>query len=276
MIDVRRADLHTHTHYSDGCLSPRALVAKAHACGLWAVAITDHDCVDGLAEGRHAGTLYGIEVVAGVELSVTVGQERIHLLGYFFDPENQVLLDHLASFKVIRHERILGIRKRLGLLGMPVEMDMNASQTLARPHVADAMVAAGYVTSVREAFDLYLGDGMPAYVAKPPFPASEALALLHAAGGIGVLAHPGHFMASETINALVTAGLDGLEAIHPAHDEMLTAYYRQLARDMGMVVTGGSDFHKPAPDEAIGRVSVPYGWVSAARERAGRHKVAEA
>ena len=276
MIDIRRADLHTHTHCSDGHLSPTALVAKAQQCGLKALAITDHDCIDGLAEGQAAGERYGIEVVPGVELSVTVGEEEVHLLGYFFDPVHQGLRAHLEAFQQRRRERAERIVERLKRLGMALLFEAVQAQAkgraLGRPHVAEAMVAAGFVETTQEAFEHYLADGGPAFVAKPLFPAREALALLHEAGGIGVLAHPGHWTADATVMALLQAGLDGLETIHPAHDPALTHYYRQLARDFALLETGGSDYHGPRPDEAdaMGRYTIPYPWLERARRAAQR------
>ena len=267
MIDVRRADLHTHTYYSDGCLSPAALVQKAHQCGLRALSITDHDCVDGLEEGLQAGALYGVEMVAGVELSVTLEESRLHLLGYFFDPNHAELRAHLEEFRRLRRVRAERMLERLADLGVFLSLaSLQApGRAVGRPHVAEAMVAAGVVETTQEAFERYLADGKPAHVSKPLFPASEALAMLHAAGGIGVLAHPGHHTAGDTITALVRDGLDGLETIHPSHDAELTQYYRQLARDMNLLETGGSDFHRPAPTEKIGLVSIPYPWLATAR-----------
>lgn len=276
MIDVRRADLHAHTHCSDGHLSPEALVAKARQCGLKALAITDHDCIDGIAEGQAAGVRYGIEVVPGVELSVTVGEEEVHLLGYFFDPAHPGLRAHLAVFQQRRRERAERIVEQLNAAGVSLSFEAVAvqakGQALGRPHVAEAMVAAGLVETTQEAFEQYLADGGPAFVAKPLFPAREALALLHAAGGIGVLAHPGHWTGDATVMALLQAGLDGLETIHPAHDPSLTHYYRQLARDFALLETGGSDYHGPRPDEpdAMGRYTIPYPWLERARRAAQR------
>ncbi len=272
MIDVRRADLHMHTCHSDGQLSPAELVMKAHDYGLRAIAITDHDCVDGLGEGAQAGRQYGIEVIAGVELSVSVGHARVHLLGYFFDPEHPGLSDHLAALKDLRRRRMLLIQERLAHLDVPVAIDLSADRAYTRPHVAEAMVEAGHVGSRREAFAQYLGDDKPAYVPEPRLAAVDALDALHDAGGIGVLAHPGHYVAAETVSMLLSIGLDGLETIHRSHDDVLTAYYRQLARDMGLVETGGSDFHRPDADEPLGRWSVPYAWLDTARSRSEGHK----
>jgi len=254
-------------------MSPAALVARAYQKGLKGIAITDHDCVDGLAEAAAAGAYYGVEVAAGVELSASVGPEHIHLLGYFFDTAFPALRHHLATVRENRRTRMRQMQARLAAQGMPIELDWVAIRTPCRPHAAAALVEAGHVDSVREAFALYLGDGKPAYVPKPLYPAEDALALVHAAGGIGVLAHPGHFTAASTIQALVDMGMDGLETIHPMHDEPLTLYYRQLAHDFGLIETGGSDFHRPDPNEMLGKCTVPYGWLAAAQARARRHKV---
>ncbi len=276
MIDLRRADMHAHTYCSDGRLSPTELVAKARACGLKALAITDHDCIDGLAEGMDAGRQYSVEVVPGVELSVTVGDEEVHLLGYFFDPDHPGLRAHLAAFQQRRRERAEQIVAKLKALGVPLPFEavqaQARGQALGRPHVAEALAAAGYVEEPQEAFERYLADDAPAFVAKPLFPAREALALLHDAGGIGVLAHPGHWTSDATIMALLQAGLDGLETIHPSHDAGLTHYYRQLARDFVLLETGGSDYHGPRPDEAdtMGRYTIPYPWLERARRAAER------
>ncbi len=274
MIDVRRADLHTHTLCSDGQLSPTELVAKARQCGLKALAITDHDCIDGLAEAQAAGARYGVEVVAGVELSVTVAEVEVHLLGYFFDPDHPGLRAHLAAFQERRRERALRMVERLNTLGVPLtfeEVEAQAQgQALGRPHLAQALLNGGYVETSQEAFEQYISDRGPAFVPKPMFPAQEALALLHEAGGIGVLAHPGHWTGDTTVMALIQAGLDGLETIHPSHDASLTQYYRRLARDFFLLETGGSDYHGPRPDvaDAMGRYTIPYPWLDRARKAA--------
>lgn len=269
MVDVRRADLHTHTYYSDGHLSPRELVEKAAQHGLVAIAITDHDTIDGLAEGEQAGMECGVEVIPGVELSVTVREESVHLLGYFFDPAHVELREHFERFIAHRRERVYRIVERLSASGMALSFEavqaLAKGRVLGRPHVAEAMVEAGHVATERDAFQQYLADGKPACVPSVSFPAAEALALLHEAGGIGVLAHPGHWTADQTVMTLIQCGLDGIETIHPGHDAMLTGYYRQLARDMGLLETGGSDFHRPGPESAMGRTAISYAWLARAR-----------
>lgn len=272
-MDLRRADLHTHSSCSDGLLSPAELVAKARKHGILALALTDHDTVDGVAEAMEAGKRWGVEVLSGVELSVTVGETEVHLLGYAFDLENEGLRRHLDAFREARAERAAGMVARLNELGIPLDLavvhEKAAGGTLGRPHVALALVEGGHVETYQEAFDRYLRDGAPASVAKPLFPAEEALAMLHAAGGIGVLAHPGHWTSDRVVMSLVRAGMDGIEVVHPAHDAMLGRYYRQLARDFGLIETGGSDYHgvRPGDEENLGRYSIPYPQV----ERVRRH-----
>ena len=269
MVDVRRADLHTHTYYSDGHLSPRELVETAGQHGLVAIAITDHDTIDGLVEGQRAGMECGVEVIPGVELSVTVCEESVHLLGYFFDPAHAELREHVERFIEHRRERVHRIVEHLSASGMALSFEAVQAQAkgrvLGRPHVAGAMVEAGHVKMERDAFQQYLADGNPACAPLAPFSAVEALALLHKAGGIGVLAHPGHWTADQTVMTLVRCGLDGIETMHPSHDATLTGYYGQLARDMGLLETGGSDFHRPGPGSAMGKTAISYAWLARAR-----------
>ncbi len=266
------ADLHTHTRYSDGLLTPEALVREAQARGLAALSVTDHDTVGGVAEAQQAGAACGVEVVVGAEWSVTAGAREVHVLGYGFDPAHAGVQAHVRDFREARWARARGMTRRLHALGVPLPFeavrrqvhvgaqegsrprahvphsdvphsDVPETGMPGRPHVAAALVEAGWVETPEEAFERYIGDGGPAHVAKPPFPAEEALALLHEAGGIGVLAHPGHWTPTATLRALVRAGLDGVEVWHPSHDASLVRYYRRIARAFDLVETGGSDFH---------------------------------
>ncbi len=273
--DLRRADLHTHTHCSDGKLSPAALVAKARAFGLSALAVTDHDCIDGLAEAMAEGVACGLEVLTGVELSVTVEAVEIHLLGYGFDPHHPGLCAYLAQFRQRRMERGAAMVDRLQALGVPLPFEAVTAQSgegvLGRPHVARALVAHGLVSTYEDAFVRYLQDGGPAFVPKPLFPAREALDLLHEAGGLGVLAHPGHWTSDRVVMQLIREGLDGIETIHPAHDDMLTRYYQRLAREFLLLETGGSDYHgfQAVEEERLGAFSIPYPQYEKVRQRTG-------
>jgi predicted metal-dependent phosphoesterase TrpH len=257
------ADLHTHTHCSDGRLSPSALVEAAAEQGIRVLSVTDHDTIEGLAEAGAAAKRHGVQLVAGVELSVTVDGEEVHLLGYGFDPEHDGLNDHLTRFVQVRRERAEQMVARLRTAGVDlslaaVEDAARHAQAVGRPHVATALVEGGHVDSAQEAFDRFLAAGQPAFVEKPPVPAGDVLALLHDAGGIGVLAHPGHWTPSQRLRRLVDAGLDGIETTHPSHDSYLRDYYRRWAASHDLVATGGSDYHgREEPDDtAFGRLGL--------------------
>jgi len=253
------ADLHTHTHFSDGTHAPVDLVRRAADAGLGVLAVTDHDTVAGVAEAREAARRHNLQLIAGVELSVSVAETEVHLLGYGFDVTDSGLTTWLEDMQAARSQRAHEILERLDRLGSPVDEDalqraVGEAAAIGRPHIAAALVAEGHVATRRAAFEQYLGEGQPAHVAKPPAPAADALALLHEAGGIGVLAHPGHWTASGTIRQLVDAGLDGIEVTHPAHDSSLKQYYSRLAQGHGVLQTGGSDYHGPPTkrDTALG------------------------
>lgn len=273
-MDFRRADLHTHTRCSDGRFTPSELVRRARNAGIQALSVTDHDCVDGVEEATEEGRNVGVEVVPGIELSVTVGLREAHLLGYFFDPTHMGLKRHLDAFRVVRERRVEQIVERLNTLRVPLRIahvqDEAAGGILGRPHVAAALVRSGYAETQQSAFESYLREGAPAYVAKAPFPAEDALDLLHAAGGIGVLAHPGHWTGDTAITYLVRCGLDGIESVHPSHDHTLRQYYRLRAHDLGLIETGGSDYHgfRESDDRNLGRYSIPYAQFEGIRKRA--------
>lgn len=263
-MDARRADLHTHTRCSDGTLTAAELVAKVAAAGISAMAVTDHDSIDALPEALAAGGELGVEVVPGVELSVTADGQEIHLLGYGFDPAHPALRAHLNRFRDGRMERGRNMVEALNRLGVPLDMDdviaLAQDGAIGRPHVAKALAARGLVASYEDAFARYLCDEGPAFVAKPLFPAAQAIALLHAAGGIAVLAHPGTRVDGHVILQLIHAGLDGIETIHPSHSPALTRRYGDLAHQYGLIETGGSDYHgfRPEEDENFARYSIPY------------------
>lgn len=228
------------------------------------MAVTDHDTIDGLPEAMEEGRRLGVEVIAGVELSVTADDQEIHILGYFFDPANEELVNHMRTFRRGRAERAEAIITQLNKLGLTVCIDDVLAHAkdgvVGRPHIAQALVSCGLVASYEDAFASYLKDHGPAYAAKPHFPASEALAMLHAAGGIGVLAHPGTRVNGTMVRNLVRSGLDGIETVHPSHSFALTRQYKDVARERGLIETGGSDYHgfRPEEDENINRYSIPH------------------
>ena len=257
------ADLHTHTHCSDGMLSPAALVRRAADRGVQVLAVTDHDTTAGLEDAHEAAHDHGIQLVNGVELSVEVDGESVHLLGYGFDPTHEALTDYLAAFSERRRERLDQMIQRLAETGIRVEAELvkhhvGGSAAPGRPHLARALVDGGHVDGYQAAFEQYLGTDQPGYVPAPTQPAAEAIEALHAAGGVAVLAHPGQWTSGETLRRLCEWGLDGIECRFPSHPEYLVDYYRKTCRSRDLLATGGSDFHGGADhdDEAPGAVGL--------------------
>lgn len=279
-----RIDLHVHSIYSDGVLTPTELVDRAVAAGLRAMAVADHDNVDGVAEAMIAGERAGIEVLAGVELSVVWQQyEDLHLLGYAFDPDDEALgraLLEFREFRAGRSEQILvKVNQRLAEeKRQPLDFDTVrtlAGGTIGRPHIGQALLQAGYVQSMEQAFQKYL---VPCNVPKRYFPAEEAIALIHSAGGCAVLAHPPFIRASEQeleqlVDTLISFGLDGLEAYNSGADNATIDRHLTLARRRGLLVTGGSDFHRDEPNgiepgKGYGNLKIPYACVIEIRHKA--------
>jgi predicted metal-dependent phosphoesterase TrpH len=247
-----RADLHTHTTASDGMFRPAENVRLAKEAGLAAIAITDHDTVAGLSEALESGQAYGILVVPGVEISTAVIGKDIHILGYGFLPEDPVFLERLLSLRNVRNSRNDQILDKLGSLGMSVTRDeleavagksRSGDGSVGRPHIAQALVDKGYVSTVREAFDRYLGEGKPAFTSPPRIMPIEAISWIHEAGGVAIVAHPGLYADDPLVLSLLDAGADGLEAFHSDHDQMSEKKYEEWALSRGKLVTGGSDFH---------------------------------
>ncbi|EHJ47721.1 PHP domain protein [Solidesulfovibrio carbinoliphilus subsp. oakridgensis] len=255
-------DLHTHSTASDGSLFPSQLVALAAQNGLAALALTDHDTLDGLAEARTAGRVHGLEIIAGVELSVADGDRGVHILGLFLPDRPGRLADALAYLRERRHNRNRRILDKLREQGVPLDYDAVtalARGAVGRPHIAQALVAMGAVTSFKEAFTRYLGAHGRAYVPKDKLSLADAFSLLHAEGALTVLAHPyilglaGPALA-ETVGRYRDAGLDAIEALYTEHSQAQTLEYLALARRFGLAVSGGSDFHGAAkPEVELGR-----------------------
>ncbi len=253
------ADLHTHSQCSDGHRAPADLVRQATERGLGVLALTDHDTVEGLSAAADAARACDIQLVPGVELSVTEAGDEVHLLAYGIDPTHPALQDHLTTFREARRDRAWAMVERLRDRGLSISdaavVDVfSGSTALGRPHVARILVAAGHVDTARDAFEQYLGRDRPGFVEKPDVPAGAALRTVHEAGGVGVLAHPGHWTSARRVRRLVEKGLDGLEVVHPSHDASLRGYYERLADGHGLFATGGSDYHggPHRPDEQIG------------------------
>lgn len=249
-----RIDLHTHSAVSDGTDTPAELIAAAAAAGLDVVALTDHDTFDGLADAVAAGERHGVQVVRGLELSCRHGGHSVHMLGYGADEDHPGLAAELAQIRAGRSLRLGPVLARLAALGMPlseedVRVQVGASPSVGRPHIADALVAAGYVRDRTEAFDRFLADGGPAHVPRYAVEVGRGIDLVHQAGGVAVIAHPWGRGRERTLGAEVLAGLvaehrlDGIEVDHQDHDRPTRKRLRRLAEHLGVLATGSSDYH---------------------------------
>lgn len=255
-------DLHVHTTASDGTMTPAEIVFYAAKRGLKALAITDHDTIDGLSEALEAGQKAGLEVVPGVEIGVDFAGE-MHILGYFVDPASPQLTEGLRLLRGFRDGRNPRMVEKLRAQGFDVTMDevtrMAQGKIVGRPHFAAVLKEKRYVQSIEEAFEKYLGAGKPAYEKKDKLTPRQGIELIISAGGIPVLAHPKYLKVQndaqlgELVETLAGFGLEGIEAYYTTHTTLDTAKYRRLASDKGLVVTGGTDFHGAhKPDIEIG------------------------
>lgn len=265
---MSRLDLHLHTTHSDGSCTPTEVIGLAHQAGVTALAITDHDITSGIPEAIAAGEHYGIEIIPGVEISSIMESSELHILGYFLDWQDTALNQRFKSLRDSRHRRNPQIVDRLQSLGIDITYDevlaLAGSDSVGRPHIARALMDKGVVTSAKEAFDRFLGDGKAAYVPRElPSPA-EAIRWIKEARGLAVLAHPTWVKVTdqplaELVRRLKADGLDGVEVYYSTHAARQTRDYLSLAQQLGLLVTGGSDFHgltKPDIEVGIGKGSL--------------------
>ena len=241
------ADLHSHTTASDGLDEPAALLQRAQAAGLRALAICDHDSIAGYLEAERDQSA-SIGLIPGIELSANIGEDEVHVLGYYINPDSRQLISALAELQHRRIARMERFAAKLTDLGLPLTFEEVAAQasgeSIGRPHVARAMIARGYVTSVDEAFDKFLAAGRPAFVLRTDTTPEWCIDLIHRAGGVACLAHP--FTIAEPfamIERLIAAGLDGIEVEYGAYDRQQRLWLRQVADEFGLLRSGGSDFH---------------------------------
>jgi len=260
-------DLHTHTTSSDGTLSPAALVAEAHARGIETLGVADHDTVAALRETKRAATSAGLRFVPGIEITAVDAGKDIHMLGYFVDDTSEELAAFLENSRRDRVRRAREMGDRLAALGAPIDVRQLveaaggefSGKALARPDVARALLAAGHVESVQDAFDRFLAEGKPAYVPRIGASPYEVIGVIMRAGGVASMAHPGPVKRDDLIGPLAEAGLTAIECFHSEHNEETTRKYLELAERYGLAVTGGSDYHGPGTrrQEAFGRVGLP-------------------
>lgn len=264
-------DLHTHSTASDGTLAPEGVIEAAERCGLTALALTDHDTIDGVPAAREAGERLGIRVIAGVELSAFQEDNEIHLLAMHVT-HIASLETRLTGLRTGRYTRAQKIVEKLNTLGIPLTLDEVLLQSnggaVGRPHVARALIARGFVHDFREAFTRYLGTAGTAFVARERLSIEDAISIAHEAGALAIWAHPSDGGRRERLEPLVAAGLDGLEVRHPSHSAEDVKRLQALADFFGLVPSGGSDWHG-APDgpRRLGIMNVPAEWLERQDEK---------
>lgn len=274
-------DLHIHSTASDGVMSPSELVKYAKTKDLQAIAITDHDTIEGLEEGLSEGERIGLEVIPGVEISVEHSPGSMHLLGFFLDTSHPLLNEKLSYLQKVRAQRNPKIFEKLIQLGIKMNYEevlkASGGGQMGRPHFAQVLLEKGYVGSFQEAFNRFLKKGAPAYVEKFRFSAKEALHFVNEAKAVAVLAHPntlgmnGYSEFEKLILRLIEDGLKGIEVYYPEHSPLDIAQYKMLAERYGLVMTGGTDYHgieKNGFDIGVGRgeMKLPYSLVERLKE----------
>jgi predicted metal-dependent phosphoesterase TrpH len=270
--------LHIHSTASDGEFTPSEVVHFALEQGLAAIALTDHDTMSGVAEAQQAANGTDLEVITGVEVNSEGDWGDLHFLGYYVDPENDFLQGRLQAMRDARIRRARRMIERLRDMGMTLDWDqvqaLASGDTIGRPHLARALLDRGYIETVREAFDRFIGNDGPAYVPRLRLTPPEVIQAITQAGGVPVIAHPVHsgMVAVRRIPEFVGYGLRGIEVYYPHHSPEDVEMLQGLCREYGLLATGGSDFHGPGVREgvALGLVDVPWECIERLREAAGR------
>ena len=266
-------DLHLHTHVSDGQLSPDELVARVAAAGVTVMSVTDHDTVAGLDRAEAAAAARGLRFVPGIEITSVEDGRDVHVLGYFIDRRHRPLAEFLDAQRADRRRRVRAMIDRLAALGMPLDLDgilaRQGEHAVGRPAIADALIRAGHVATRAEAFDRYLGTGGAAFVARQGAPVADVVRVIHDAGGLASIAHPGLHRDPDLLGRITA---DAVEVFHTDHDEATTARLLDVAARRELLITGGSDFHGDDSGRAIGlgRVGLPDDHFSRFAARARR------
>jgi 3',5'-nucleoside bisphosphate phosphatase len=270
------ADLHVHTNSSDGTFTPSRIVEYAASLGFSAISITDHDAVSGIDEAVETGRRVRIEVIPGVELSTEYEDKEIHILGYYIDYHSKSLnnlMQEFRDFRVKRMEQMLVILRRLGCNLNEEELMKNSEEgSIGRVHLANAMVASGFVSSINEAFDKYLAVGKPAYMKKAKLTPAQACSLVKQTKGVPVLAHPFLLKKDQWIPEFARVGVEGLEAHYPGMAPADVAHYSNMALKMGLLITGGSDCHQSGSKFLMGLIKLPYEHVELLMKHAKKRK----
>lgn len=258
-----RIDLHLHTNFSDGDLSPEEVVIEAGKKGFSVISICDHDCIDGVERAIQTGRKYGVKVIPGVEVTAEKDALELHILGYFINHKDKNLEEALSGVRQSREKRIYNMVDKLKEFSINISpeavFNLSKDGSIGRPHLARALVKEGFVTSEDEAFRKYLGDKAPCYVRRFNLSPEQAIEIILKAKGIPVYAHPKVVGRDDFIPGFIKAGLRGIEAYHTDHTPSEVSHYEELARKNRLLVTGGSDFHGAVKKDAfIGKVNIPY------------------
>jgi len=263
-------DLHVHTTASDGSDAPEEIVRKAMDKGLEAVAITDHDTTNGIVAAIEAARGTGFEVIPGIEINTDYGEQEVHILGYYVQTSVPEFLDGVRKLAKARARRIAAMVEKLRQVGIRLPLEevyaIAGTGAVGRLHLAQVLVNREVVATVHEAFQKYLGRGRPGYVPRARFSPVQAVRLIQTGRGVPVLAHPGTIGTDDVIWSLLPCGLQGLEVYHPEHTKDQVRRYLTLAKRLGLIVTGGSDYHRPGYHADLGEVTVPYRVVSVLRK----------
>ena len=269
----KRIDLHIHSRYSDGLLSPFEILEYAAKRNVCAISITDHDTVEGIEPTLKQSSQFNIDVIPGIEISVSLKHRELHFLGYFIDYSHSAIRSYTETLRQAREDRAKKIIQLLNNIGFHLSLEpilvKAQGAPLGRPHIAEALVEGNYVFSAFEAFEKYLGEGRPAYVPKNVIGPMDAMEIIKDAGGLVFLAHPKTaFIDESDVKRLVGAGLDGMEIIHPKHKSNDVTYYRNIAQKFDLLESGGSDCHGGREGQIIlGTQLVPVSLLNSMKEK---------
>jgi len=260
------ADLHIHTTASDGTFLPRRVVREAAKRGINVIAITDHDTVQGIPEAIRAGRDINVEVIPGVELATDVRGVEVHILGLFIDWKSKTLQNTLKHLSLQRVSRMRKMISKLAQFGMNIKFEevseLAKGGIIGRLHLAQVIKKKGHVEHIAEAFNKYIGDKKACYVSRHKLSQEETISLIHRTGGISIIAHPMLLHRDDIIIELIKKGLCGIEAFYHHQAKEINEYYQKMAKDYGLLVTGGSDCHGEAKDQILmGSVKIPYEYV---------------
>jgi len=271
---MKYADLHIHTNYSDGSFTPAEIVELAYKKGITTIAITDHDNMVGISEAKKAANKYNIEIIRGIEVSTSACHQKMHILGYFCNPLAEPMRSVIRDIRDRRYQRIHAICDKLNILGIEIncekEFQKSNLHSYERSQLAMIMKDLGYVKSIEEAFERYIGEGKPAFIDKWAPDPFDVVEMIHKAEGLAVLAHPGIIgdEIDEFLPKLIECGLDGIEVFYPMHTDQHTAFYRKISTENTLVMTGGSDYHGNQSDSHIfGIFKIKNSYVEALKAR---------